>query len=980
MSEFVCNENGNILNLNSLLTGADAGGTWTETSTTPSTGFSGNQFDGTAQIPGDYTFRYTVISGNTCPDDFTEVTVTVEEPFTATLIASDNICNNTNNGNDPVLNFNELITDGNNNGTWTDSGGTGVDLSDLTNVSFDGIAANTYIFTYTTPTNGSCAGQDFSTSIIVEDCLCPSVTGEENYDGCQGDNFQVIVNNNLYNEANPTGMETLTSLVTGCDSIVNIDLVFNAPPNAGTPEPNATTCSEGGSVINLNSLLSGADAGGTWMETSSTPSTGLSGNQFDPNGQNIGTYTFRYTVSSTNPCPDDFTEVNVTVETGNTATLETLTLVCNSGINGNITTVNFDDIIIAGDASGTWVDSELIGVDLSDLSAVDFANIPIGTYTFTYTASSVGNCLGQSYPIEILVRDCQCTADTETIVYSGCTGDGFSTTVNGTIYDENNPTGTEVLLNQMNCDSTVIIDLSYSPAPTLDLGGDRFICVGELVELSATLGGVATEITWSSTGDGSFDNNQILNPIYTPGSTDINNGFVSLIVITNNSGTTCSPATDIITLNFVAALTGSINGENTVCAGESTTISFDLNGGTLYNIIYSDGTNTFTEVGIPNGFTVEVNPTVNTTYTLESVTSIDNTCLAIIPNGAVTVEVNELSSTASVTSEFNGFGVSCNGSSDGEITVTPIIGTPPFSFEWIDGSITPTVGDLAPGIYTITVTDGSGCTEEVSATITEPPPINLSFSTIEPECFGDNNGAISIDTIIGGNGPYTYSLDGLPLQVVSGFPVFAPFLEAGNYDITIQDSEGCESETTVNVAAPTEFTADLGRDTTILLGDSIDLEVFFNFDPDSILWTSTFGDACISCTAQNVMPTSTSLYSVFASDTSGCNTTTEILITVEKPRRVFIPNAFSPNGDGTNDRFFINSSTEVELITKFTIFDRWGEIVFNVDNSQPNDPRSGWDGFFLNEALNPGVFVYVVEVLFVDGEQKLYSGDVTLVR
>ena len=224
-------------------------------------------------------------------------------------------------------------------------------------------------------------------------------------------------------------------------------------------------------------------------------------------------------------------------------------------------------------------------------------------------------------------------------------------------------------------------------------------------------------------------------------------------------------------------------------------------------------------------------------------TSIDNTCLAIIPNGAVTVEVNELSSTASVTSEFNGYGVSCNGSSDGEITVTPIIGTPPFSFEWIDGSITPTVGDLAPGIYMITVTDGSGCTEEVSATITEPPPINLSFSTIEPECFGDNNGVISIDNITGGTGPYTYAIDDLPFQVVSSLPVFAPFLEAGNYNVILQDSEGCESETTVNVAAPTAFIADLGRDTTILLGDSIDLEVFFNFDPDSILWTSTSTEA-----------------------------------------------------------------------------------------------------------------------------------------
>ena len=101
--------------------------------------------------------------------------------------------------------------------------------------------------------------------------------------------------------------------------------------------------------------------------------------------------------------------------------------------------------------------------------------------------------------------------------------------------------------------------------------------------------------------------------------------------------------------------------------------------------------------------------------------------------------MNELSTTAAVTSDFDGFGVSCNGSSDGEITVTPIIGTPPFSFDWIDGSTTPTVGNLVPGTYTITVTDGVGCTEEVSATITEPAPINLSFSTVEPECFGDNN-------------------------------------------------------------------------------------------------------------------------------------------------------------------------------------------------------------------------------------------------
>ena len=101
---------------------------------------------------------------------------------------------------------------------------------------------------------------------------------------------------------------------------------------------------------------------------------------------------------------------------------------------------------------------------------------------------------------------------------------------------------------------------------------------------------------------------------------------------------------------------------------------------------------------------------------------------------------------------------------------------------------------------------------------------------------------------------------------------------------------------------------------------------------------------------------------------------------MDKPRRVYIPNAFSPNGDGTNDIFHISASTEVERITKFSIFDRWGEIVFNADGTLPNDPRFGWDGELKNRRLNSAVFVYLIEVLFVDGERKVYSGDVTLVR
>ena len=976
----VCNENGNIIDLNSLLNGEDVGGTWTEVSTTPSTGLSGNQFDANNQNPGTYTFRYTVSNAN-CPDDFTDLTVNIDEPFTATLTISTSICNNNDSGNSSIFNFNNLITNGNINGTWTDTDLTGVDLNDLTNVSFDGIAADNYTFTYTTPANGDCPGQDFTTTILVEDCLCPSIIGDPvTYDGCQDDGFEISVNGMLYNQTNPTGIENFTSFNTGCDSIVDVNLVFATPPNAGTAAMPVAVCNDGGNIINLNSLLTGADVGGTWTETSITPSTGLNGNQFDPNGQNIGIYTFDYTVLSGNACPDDFVEVSINVSAGNAATLEPLTLTCNSTVNGNITNIDFNTLILAGDAMGSWTDTELTGIDLSNLSNVDFAGISTGTYTFTYSTSSAGNCPGQDYTIEILVRDCDCVGSEETITYAGCTGDGFSTLVNGNVYDENNQTGTEIMLSQVNCDSIVIIDLNFSPAPTIEAGDDRFICVGDPVDLTAMLGGAATMVTWSSTGTGSFDNDQSLNPTYTPGQSDIDNGFVSLIVLTNNGGTTCPPATDIITLNFVTALTGSISGESTICAGASAEISFDLNGGTLYNISISDGTNTFTESGIPDGFTAMVSPTTTTTYTLESLTAIDNSCLATIPNSSITITVGELSTSAAVTSSFDGFGVSCNGSSDGEITVTPTLGTAPFNYVWSNGSTSSVADNLSAGSYTVTVTDATGCAEEISATITEPSPINLTFSTIEPECFGDNNGVISIDTITGGNGPYLYSVGELPLQVVGGFPVLTPFLAAGNYEVTLQDSEGCETTSSVNIDAPIEYVADLGRDTTILLGDSIELEVFFNFDPDSILWSATFDDACVSCTAQYVMPESTSGYTIYAADSTGCSTTTEILVMVDKPRRIYIPNGFSPNGDGINDVFFVSASTEVDRITKFSVFDRWGEIVFNADNTFANDPRSGWNGDLKNKALNSAVFIYVIEVLFVDGERKLYSGDVTLVR
>jgi gliding motility-associated-like protein len=117
-----------------------------------------------------------------------------------------------------------------------------------------------------------------------------------------------------------------------------------------------------------------------------------------------------------------------------------------------------------------------------------------------------------------------------------------------------------------------------------------------------------------------------------------------------------------------------------------------------------------------------------------------------------------------------------------------------------------------------------------------------------------------------------------------------------------------------------------------------------------------------------------------AIDTNNCRDSAEIWINIIHPD-VFIPNIFSPNGDGSNDQFFINAKVELILkVNYLEIFDRWGNRIFTVQNFTPNDPQYGWDGTFNNKLLDPGVFVYVTEVEYKDGVRRVFKGDVTLLR
>ncbi|MEM1323503.1 MAG: gliding motility-associated C-terminal domain-containing protein [Bacteroidota bacterium] len=328
--------------------------------------------------------------------------------------------------------------------------------------------------------------------------------------------------------------------------------------------------------------------------------------------------------------------------------------------------------------------------------------------------------------------------------------------------------------------------------------------------------------------------------------------------------------------------------------------------------------------------------------------------------------------------------VSCQGDTDGQISVIPTGGTPPFNYTWSGMVSTSNVAvNLAPGTYGVTVTDANGCTAENAHTISSPPRI---FAVIpappEPPCFGEST-VVLVDTAFGGaGGLFTFSVDNGPQQMLS-----TPIRTfAGQRLVSVFDQNGCSFDTTITITQPPAITVSLTERDSIELGDSLNVQaqVSASLPIDTIIWTPDInGCANNNCSAINVKPLTTTEYTVTVIDTSGCSATASIIIDVDKNRNVYIPNIFTPNEDGLNDFFKPFIGPGVVRVNFMRVFDRWGEVVFeNTIGFVPNNDISegGWNGQFKGKFLNPGVYVYLIEVQFIDDLVLLYRGDVTLLR
>lgn len=322
--------------------------------------------------------------------------------------------------------------------------------------------------------------------------------------------------------------------------------------------------------------------------------------------------------------------------------------------------------------------------------------------------------------------------------------------------------------------------------------------------------------------------------------------------------------------------------------------------------------------------------------------------------------------------------VACSDDCNASIAVSGSGGTGDLFYEWNTGSSELQLDSLCAGLYSVTVTDALDCEYVTDFDLINPEVLTFADAQQNLICAGDASGIISAVNVQGGIAPYSFSLNDGEYQDAATFEN----LDAGNYTLNLLDDVGCLVTTDITLTQPPEFFVDAGPDQTIELGETttLDGDVFPLFGQD-ILWTPDTDLDCTNCFDPTLRPPTTVQYLLTATDTeTGCEKVDSVIVEVIPIRKVYIPNAFSPDGDGVNDEFMIFGHIGVEEIEEFKVFDRWGERVFENGDFLPNKPGNGWDGTYRGQDMNTGVFAYIARVRYYDGVIGFFKGDVTRLR
>lgn len=285
------------------------------------------------------------------------------------------------------------------------------------------------------------------------------------------------------------------------------------------------------------------------------------------------------------------------------------------------------------------------------------------------------------------------------------------------------------------------------------------------------------------------------------------------------------------------------------------------------------------------------------------------------------------------------------------------------------------------GTWYLVVTDQvNGCRDTSTVTIPADFLNQAALNLVDRYC-GDQVVELHIDSVQGGVLPYSYSIDGGANMQID--PVFRN-LGPGIYPVVVTDGKGCTWSEDLTIPVEEGVIVTLPEDLTIELSDEVRIEGQTNIDPADITqltWYPPYGLDRTDSLVVFAQPGIAVLYTLTIKDARGCVGIDSITIVVHDPD-VFIPTAFSPNNDdGVNDLFMIFAEVKgLVQVDRFQIFSRWGELLFEAEDFQPNDPSISWDGMQHGQPVLPGVYVYSAQIRLSDGRVKYLKGEVQLIR
>ncbi len=285
----------------------------------------------------------------------------------------------------------------------------------------------------------------------------------------------------------------------------------------------------------------------------------------------------------------------------------------------------------------------------------------------------------------------------------------------------------------------------------------------------------------------------------------------------------------------------------------------------------------------------------------------------------------------------------------------------------------PKASPTANTTYSVTGTDANGCTGKDSVFVRVKTKTTAATGGDVKVCAGS-----SVQLTGMGGTQYNWSPAGSLDNPASATP-FAKPAQNTTYSVIVREGSCIPDTAQVKVVVNPTPKVDAGPDLTLVSGSSITI-VTNSVDAEIFRWTPAENLGCPDCAATSASPAVTTTYRLLGTNKYGCSDSDEVTILVQcNGSQAFIPNTFTPNGDGENDMFYPHGSGITQVVN-MRIYNRWGEVVFQKSNFMMNDKSAGWDGSFKGQPLPPDAFIYTIDALCPNGENISWKGDVTLIR